>query len=120
MPAAKPAAVEAWFRPRLTSALLSFLRQSGADPGALAQPPLPEREECRAYCPRCRGQYVVPDGLCSPCELPLRRFADEPASIPWPVVAAPEVSVAPQPVVEAKPAAQPVVARARKRKRKRR
>jgi hypothetical protein len=44
-----------------------FLRRHGLDPGDLAQPPAPNDDTCRAYCPRCQAQFTTAAGVCADC-----------------------------------------------------
>jgi hypothetical protein len=68
-------AAEDWFHGRLRDALARFLQQQRVDPAQFAVPPQPETDECRSYCRRCRGQYVLDEGPCSTCGLTLERLA---------------------------------------------
>jgi hypothetical protein len=51
----------------LQAAVEAFLRQSGIDPEELVKPPVPADDTCRAYCPRCRAQFIRRDGTCPDC-----------------------------------------------------
>lgn len=72
-PAARAAA--GWFHERLRKALEDFLRANKIDPDAFLASPLPETAECRSYCPRCRGQYILEVGTCHGCGLALVNFS---------------------------------------------
>ncbi len=56
-----------WFRAHMGQAFEKFLRKEKAPPEELLQPPARLSESCRAYCPRCCGQFVVVEGTCSDC-----------------------------------------------------
>ncbi len=111
-----PCATEEWFRVRVRQMLEDFLARTGVKPAELLRPPAPEDETCRTYCPRCLGQYVLAEGICTTCEgRPLLPFAEvgpgkegEPAAEP----AAPNTEAAPPPPVGHRPK------KARKKKRR--
>jgi hypothetical protein len=96
-PTDDPAAVqtENWFREKLTAALAAVVQKASLDAEALCRPPAPEATECRTYCPRCRGQYVLAEGTCSTCSLPLQPL---PAHVPEPESMAPVPPAACPPV----------------------
>jgi hypothetical protein len=48
-------------------AIEDLLKSSGIHPDDLLQPPAPTDETCRAYCPRCGGQFTAPGGVCTDC-----------------------------------------------------
>jgi hypothetical protein len=68
-------ATEEWFRARLATAFARFLRDQGVDPENLVQPPVPEEEISRSFCPRCDREHLIEEGECSACHLPLQLFA---------------------------------------------
>jgi hypothetical protein len=68
-------AAEEWFRTRLAAAFERFLRDQGLDPESLVQPPQPEEEIARSFCPRCDREHLIDEGECSSCHLPLQPFA---------------------------------------------
>jgi hypothetical protein len=51
----------------LLKTIEGFLAQNGVAPKTLTTPPAPADEFCRAYCPRCLAQFVVPTGMCADC-----------------------------------------------------
>ncbi|MGH7151954.1 MAG: hypothetical protein ACREIU_14710, partial [Planctomycetota bacterium] len=72
-----------WFRGALLRALERSLREAGADPEALLSPPQPHDPAARAYCPRCRDQFVGGAEVCGDCGgLSLVGFACRPAREP--------------------------------------
>jgi hypothetical protein len=62
----------AWFRQRLAGLQQAFMAGQGKDPGALLPAPAPESPQSRGYCPRCLTQFVIKEGTCSDCSIPLR------------------------------------------------
>ena len=69
------AATEQESRTLLRKTMEVFLRQGKIDPGELIGPPKRLDETCRAYCPRCQGQFTNIDAVCSDCGgLPLKAF----------------------------------------------
>lgn len=95
--AAAVVATEEWFRRELGSALEHFIAGSGLDVAELVRPSKPERADSLSFCPRCQGQYVISEGMCTVCELPLVRSGTEPMT-KW--------ECKPQPVLPAKPQAE--------------
>lgn len=72
------AATEQESRALLRKTMEAFLRQGKIDPGELVGPPKPLDEMCRAYCPRCHGQFTSSGGSCSDCGgLPLKAFESD-------------------------------------------
>jgi hypothetical protein len=73
VPVADPAAVEveAWFRDRLGKAFAEQVRRAGLDPDEVHRPPGPDGPGSRTYCPRCRGQFLLAEGMCHGCRVPL-------------------------------------------------
>ena len=67
--------VEAWFRERLEKTLAELVRGAGLDPEEVHAPPEPDGTASRTYCPRCWGQFVVAEGVCHGCGVPLRSVA---------------------------------------------
>ncbi|MCI0587889.1 MAG: hypothetical protein L0323_13730 [Planctomycetes bacterium] len=66
-----------WFRAALLRALERDLRAAGVDSEALLSPPEPHDPAARAYCPRCRDQFVGGAETCPDCGgLPLVAFPD--------------------------------------------
>ncbi len=62
-------------RARELRALEALLRRCGLDPERLDAPPERLGEDCLAYCPRCRAQYLHSSGTCEPCSgVALRAF----------------------------------------------
>lgn len=59
----------------------AFLIRHGINPEELLSPPAPADETCRAYCPRCREQFTIREGICPDCGgLPLVAFS--PSTVP--------------------------------------
>lgn len=56
-----------WFRERRRRAVRRLAKEQGVDPEALFQPPPREDEGCQTFCPRCRAQYLLPEGVCASC-----------------------------------------------------
>lgn len=73
---------EKWFRSVVGSALEGYIARSGLDIEQLTRPPEPESAECRSYCPRCHGQYVLTAGACSVCAIRLVPLGS-PAPTSW-------------------------------------
>ena len=68
-------AVEQHSRQVWQEAVAGMLKRSGLKLDALAQPPPPNDETCRAYCPRCQAQFMNVEGNCTDCGgLALRSF----------------------------------------------
>jgi len=113
---ARVVAAEQWFRDRLLAATEAFLRKAGIEPEDLLPDPVAERPECRSFCPRCLGQYLLEAGRCGQCALTLRSFAELPPRPAKPVPLPP-----PPPTAPPRPIAKPVVKgpRLSSRKRKR-
>ncbi len=63
--------VLAWYRSELGGELEHLLRREKIDVAALFTPPVPDGAASRAYCPRCRAQFVTEGGSC-PQGVPLR------------------------------------------------
>lgn len=56
-------------------AVSHFLQSNGMNPDQLAQPPAPNDDTCRAYCPRCLAQFTAAAENCPDCGgLPLLAF----------------------------------------------
>lgn len=72
-------AARAAMREKLLAHTRRLLESRGIDVAALTEPPAPEDERVRQFCPRCRGQYVVEHGVCGTCPgvtlQPIRQFA---------------------------------------------
>ncbi len=62
-----PRQTEEWFRQHLQMAVAALLTQAALEPGQVATPPPPQDGTCRSYCPRCLGQFVIPQGQCDSC-----------------------------------------------------
>jgi hypothetical protein len=60
-------AAERHARAVLQQAIERFLAQCGIHPADLAQPPTPNDETCRSYCPRCLAQFTTSEGACADC-----------------------------------------------------
>jgi hypothetical protein len=60
-------AAERHARAALQQAVEGFLAQGGVRPDELAQPPTPNDETCRSYCPRCLAQFTTSEGSCADC-----------------------------------------------------
>ncbi len=58
---------ESWFRARLQVEFHATLRRLGFDPGRLTAPRLSGDKEALSFCPRCQGEYLLPEGECSDC-----------------------------------------------------
>ncbi|MEI6862699.1 MAG: hypothetical protein WCL04_10670, partial [Verrucomicrobiota bacterium] len=56
--------VLSWFRHELGGELEHLLHREKMDPAALFAPPVPDGAASRAYCPRCRAQFVAEGGRC--------------------------------------------------------
>jgi hypothetical protein len=67
-PGAAEDETRSWFRERRRRAVQGLAKEQGVDPEALFQPPPREDEGCRAFCPRCRAQYVLAEGACASCQ----------------------------------------------------
>ena len=48
-------------------AVEAFLKQCGLNPEELVQPPAPNDDTCRSYCPRCLAQFTANAGTCADC-----------------------------------------------------
>ena len=62
----------AWFHQRLASLQQAFMEGQVRNPDALLQAPAPESPQSHSYCPRCLTQFVVKEGTCSDCAIPLQ------------------------------------------------
>jgi hypothetical protein len=68
------AAVE-WFRARLRAQCAALAAAAEIDVAELLSPPTPEDRNCKAYCPRCLGQFVKVEPECPYCAgVPLHVF----------------------------------------------
>lgn len=47
--------------------VLKFLKANGLSPEQLLAPPARMDTECLSYCPRCRAQFRIKQGVCSDC-----------------------------------------------------
>jgi hypothetical protein len=72
----EPRHTQEWFGKRLTAAVEAFLARQGVDVESLVRAPRPETPACRAYCPRCEGQYERAGGKCSTCDVPLQMLGE--------------------------------------------
>ena len=108
-PSADPraVAVESWYRERLALALFRLVQKQGADVPALLAPPPADGRDCRTYCPRCRGQFVLEGGNCTACELPLCRLGESVPPLFGVPPPEPEKPAAPPPEPAPAPAAAP-------------
>lgn len=59
---------DAWLDERRRRALARFLAAEKVDVEALFAPPAPDDPAVRAYCPRCRAQYVTARERCASCD----------------------------------------------------
>jgi hypothetical protein len=57
-----------WYGERRRRAVLRLAKEQGLDPEALFQPPPREDEGCYTFCPRCRAQYMLTEGVCASCQ----------------------------------------------------
>lgn len=57
-----------WFHERRRRAVQRLAKEQGVDLEGLFQPPPREDEGCRTFCPRCRAQYVLTEGVCASCQ----------------------------------------------------
>jgi hypothetical protein len=79
------AAVMHWFREMEWRALEKTVVAIGISRHELTGAPKLSSPEVRAYCPRCRQQYVRPEGNCADCpDSKLVLFSPTPASPPQP------------------------------------
>ena len=61
-----------------TRVLEQFLVEQEIDVALLTAPEPPDQEDVRTYCPRCRCQFLVTDGVCESCGgLPLQSYEIE-------------------------------------------
>lgn len=58
------AEITAWFRAAIGDELTALLQREQIDPAPLLAPPAPDGPMSRAFCPRCRAQFV---GECARC-----------------------------------------------------
>jgi hypothetical protein len=56
-----------WFEQRLERAVIRLVREQKVDPDELFAPPERDSDASRAFCPRCRAQYVRDVACCSSC-----------------------------------------------------
>ncbi len=56
-----------WFHSKLSKAIERRLLEWNIDATELIAPPVAEGEDAVSYCPRCRSQYVLIQGMCSHC-----------------------------------------------------
>jgi hypothetical protein len=55
--------------------ILEYLASKGVTPADLSRVPPRHDTSCTTYCPRCEAQYVISEGTCNDCSLPLVRFS---------------------------------------------
>ncbi len=68
-------AIAQWSGAAWQEALDGFLLRCQMPPAELLAPPAPQEPCHRAFCPRCRAQFVVEAGVCAECGgRPLERF----------------------------------------------
>jgi hypothetical protein len=74
LPPATPkegAGIVAWYGDRVGHHLGRLARAEGIDPARLLEAPTPRDGKALSCCPRCRAEYLLFDGRCSDCDLPL-------------------------------------------------
>jgi hypothetical protein len=65
-----------WFHMANRTATSRLIESTRLDAAELLAPDPPLDATCRAYCPHCRCQFVIPEGLCVNCGgIPLEPFA---------------------------------------------
>jgi len=64
---AEPLAAEKQSREALLEMVEKFLKTNGLDIDELTRSPAPSDESCRTYCPRCRAQFTLEQGICADC-----------------------------------------------------
>ena len=62
-----------WFRSRMGLHARQAVRESGLDPESLLMH-VPVEQGVSTYCPRCSRQFIMPEGECSFCAVPLLAF----------------------------------------------
>lgn len=77
--------ITAWHRVRLAPLVEALVRQYQVPVEELFAPPVPDGAASCAYCPRCRAQFVTPEGVCPHGVALLRLERDRPAVSPKPV-----------------------------------
>lgn len=71
-PAAYPSAHAASLE---AETLAGIIRNAGIDPEEFLLEPEPHAADCKAWCPRCREQFILNSESCPDCRIPLHIFS---------------------------------------------